>query len=641
MFRLGDDVCVDLLAGLAAAPGPVRVRDYTSIYPRECVSLDRLGMDIWRYGILPYCDLMVLLRINWLNQRLRRLLADPSFVVEYQSGCWYLQPRYCRCARNLFYLNLPALLDFSYDYRGQEGTHHTRPVKTMADTSLVLRHYGRTPEMLTQSFQRAGGNPPEREPLPVSRLDPTHSPLFCEGFTRMWIDNTLVPVPRVCTHPVEYRRSIHPGSFRPTRLETETTEEFEHRQFWRECHEVTSEMVRHQETGLDPRVVTPVAQLEHGFQEPEEDLLQRWLTHCSEHGLDPYDPLVDDEECRGFRSIRWARLKMFESSVGGSSYPLELCLHRSDLTGTASRLGVDYIDRLFVHVGRYRGADLEWNTMDHSGVLYAMGVRYENEPEDVVPWILSTQAILHSVYAHMWLDALSQWGRVLYAHLYSLAVEIEEDLGYDAFQRRWRYLLSLCYAGTPTMRPPGGQYITETMRQRDQAAIHIVCNNHYMEENRYLQSFVEREDRVRDGRYMTQLVDQFVNPNTNHRTESQRIHDAYRLMRLAEYVTDFAEFVAPRIDERTRLTRRRAFEIYLRALVPLMMFCPGWKRCYHWKPSRTHEQTSWYIPHINLQHNHRFQRYLDYCNRRTLYYHPDPSLLLNNEVQDATQGWRG
>ncbi len=206
-----------LVDHLNACPGRLRVRNYDSIYKREHVSLDRLGMDVWRYGILLYCDLPALLRVNWLTRRHRQLLADPSFIVEYQEGCWYLLPRYCRCERNLFYLNLPSLLDFSHDYRGQEDSHTTRVVKTLQDATLVLRHFGRTPDMLVQSFQRAGGSPPLREPLRVGYLDPTKSPLFCDGFTSMWIDNTIVPVPRMCNHPVEFRRAIHPGSFRPTR----------------------------------------------------------------------------------------------------------------------------------------------------------------------------------------------------------------------------------------------------------------------------------------------------------------------------------------------------------------------------------------------------------------------------------------
>lgn len=629
-----------LVDHLGATPAPARPGVVHSIYPRDLVSLDRLGLDIWRYGILVYCDLMVLLRVYWLNRRLRRLLSDPEFIVEYQEGCWFLQPRYCRCARNIFYVNVQKLLDFTRDWQGEDGTYHTRPARTLADASIVLRHFGRTPDMLVQSLQRSGGSggPPLREPLPVTRLDPNHNPHFCDGFLQLWVEDTMVPVPRICSHPVEFRRCIQPSSFRPTRMETETLLEFEQRQFWREFHPVTDEMIRCVQKGEDPRTVTPPEQLKHGFQPPEVDLLQQWFDHCAANGLDPYDPMVDDEDCRGFRSIRWARLKMFETSVGGSSYPLELCVHGADLRGTASRLGVDYIDRMYVNMGRYRGADPDWNTMEHHGVLYLMGIRYENEPEDFVPWVLNTQALLHSVYAHMWLDAMAQWTRFIQRHLHSLATEIEEDLGFDSLRRRWQYLRSLCYANPSVFVPL--QYSTPAQRARDQDAIHVVCNNHYLEENRFLSHLVDR-DGARDGNYMTHLVEQFTTPPSNTRTESQRVHDAYRLIRFAEYVTEFAEYVAPRVDDRTRSTRRRAFEIYLHALIPLILFCPGWKRTFHWKPSRTHEETHWYIPRIRLEHNHRYQHYLNYCNRRTLYYHPDPSLLLNNAAQDATQGWRG
>lgn len=614
------------------------------------VSLDILGLDVWRYHILLFCDLMSLLRVNWLNRRLRNLLNNAEFVVEYQSSCWYLQPRYCRCARNLFYLDLSRFLDFSFDYAGSPDSEQFPEVRTVQDVSRLLRRLGRTPDMLVQSFQRAG-NPPTREPLGVVPVDPRDNRLFVDGFTKMWIDTTILPMPRMIDHPVEQRRVQSATRTLNERLATETVAEFDRRMFWREFHEVTDDMVDQVAVGRDPMHPSseewPIPTVDHGFGPPEVDLLDEWMAHCREVGADPYDPQYDDDECRGFRCIRWARSKLFESAVGGTAYPLELCLHREDLTRTAARLGVDYLDRMYVHLNRYRGGGPEWNTVDHRGALYFMGVRYENAAEDFCPWALNTQALLHGVYAHTWLDSLGNWTHMLMAHLHMLATQVEEDLRFPGLQQRWQFLHSLCFAG-PSVMPHTGHY-TARERRRDQAAIHLIFDAHYLEANRYLSNLVDRGNlwtnegdvAQRSRHFLTSLLEQYDHPVPNHRSESQRVQDAYRLIRFAEYLTDFAEYVGPRVDDRTVVLRRRAFQIYLASFVSLVVFCPGWRRTYHWKPSRTHEQTHWHVPHVRPQDNHRYRRYLEYCNRRTLYYHADPSLLLNNEARDATQGWRG
>lgn len=637
---------LDIVAHLDTRPHSPHQKDFASIYSKDVVSLDVLGMDMWRFHILLYCDLMALLRLNWTNRRLRAILNTSEFVVEYQSSCWYLQPRYCRCPRNIFYLNVSEFMDFAFDYSGSPDSDVFREVRTMRDAVIVLRRLGRTPDMLVQSFQCA--NHTEREPLRVSTVVPQRSMYFTEGFTKMWVDDCIVPMPRMMDHPSDQRRIQHRLRTVNERQETETLAEYEHRVFWRDFHEVTDDMVYESELGRDPSAPGAVFGTDpphsHGYGEPEPDLLAEWMEYCRGVGADPYDPNHDDAECRGFRCIRWAREKMHDMGV---TYPLDLCLQREDLSRTAARLGVDYLDRMFVHVHRYNGGSADWNTMDHHGVLYLMGLRYEHEPEDFSVWAMNTQTALHSVYAHMWLDGVSHWTRMLMSHLHVVATQVEGDMRFAVFQERWKFLHSLCFAGPAMMakRP-----YSVRQRQRDQAAIHLVFSSQHIEENRYLGSLVdlgtewtnEGDVAQRSRHYLTSLLEQYNHPTPNHRTESQRVQDAYRLIRFAEYLTDFADYVAPRVDDRTASTRRRAFEIYLSAFVSLAMFCPGWKRTYHWKPSRTHELTSWHVPRVNSQqHNHRYNRYLNYCNRRTLYYHPDPSLLLNNQAQDATQGWRG
>ena len=630
------DSVVDIVSELGHCPGPISRRDFRSIYPRSQVTLDCLGLDVWRSHILLFCDLMALLRVNWLNRRLRKLLNSVAFVTEYQSNCWYLAPRYCQCDRNIFHLNLSGFLDFANDWRGDEKSNALAPVHDVRDMERVLRHFGRTPDMLVQSFQRAG-NPPTREPLSVKYLNPLTSPLFTDGFTKMWVDNCIVPVPRVMDHPVEHRRVVRSNVPLGCR-DTESIADYNHRLFWRDFHEVTDDMMYEWVMGRDVRTVTPPGQVQHGYQEPEEgDRLARWLAYCQEHGWDPYDPMIDNENCDGFRCIRWARDCMFETAVGGTgAYPLELCLHRDDLTHTAYRSGVDYIDRLFVPLRRYRGNDVEWNTIEHRGPMYITGIRYENAAEDFVPWALSTQALMHSTYTHMWLDGLGNWTRMVVEHVRHLARQIEEDMGYAALCRRWKFLQSLCFLG-PSIHPNQVLYSSED-RERDQAAIHLLYSRYYFEANRFMSTVVEHD--TFEGRYMTTLVEQYTQPTPLNRTESQRVYDARRLVGLLEYITDFGEYVCTRTDPRTRRTRRRAFELYLSALVPLILFSPGWKRIYHWKPSLTHFQTTWHIPRIDPRHNHRYQTLLDYCNRRTLYYHENPSLLLTKPDTECTKGWR-
>lgn len=637
LYMQMDDVSI--LDHLDTRPHAIQPRVAASSSTR---SFDELGMDVWRYGILLHCDLMALLRLSWVNRSLRTLLHTPEFVVEYQSVCWYLQPRYCCCARNIFYLDLTRFLDFAFDYGGLADSERWPLVNTVQDASMVLRRIGRTPDMLVQSLQRSG-NPPNQEPLRVEPIVPQDSKVFVDGFMKMWLNTCIIPMPRSMPHPVEQRRVKSNTLALAARQDTETLSEYEHRSFWRGFHEVTDEMVYNVELGR----VSNDRPLDHGFGTPEPDLLDDWMRHCEEVGANPYDPCYDDEECHGFRCVRWVRTKMHETSVGGTSYPLELCLHRDDLTRSASRLGVDYLDRMYVQINRYQGGGPEWNTIDHRGILNFMGLRYENVGEDFVPWVLNTTALLHGAYAHMWLDGLGQWTRTLMAHLHIVATQTEDDMRFAGLQQRWRFLHSLCFAGPSVMSHT--QYYTERTRERDQAAIHLVFNAQYIEQNRYISSLVDHGDlwtndedtAQRSRHFLTSLLEQYDHPLPNHRTESQRVQDAYRLIQFAEYLTDFAEYVGARVDDRTVVTRRRAFNIFLSSFMSLVMFCPGWKRIYHWKPSRTAEQTHWHLPRINLQHNHRFQRYLQYSNRRTLYYHLNPALLLNNTAQDATQGWRG
>jgi len=643
-YLMHEEVPLSILDFLDHRPEPKNlwVGDYESIYPRHRVSLDHLGIDVWRFHILLFCDLVSLLRMNWLNQRIRKLLNTHEFVVEYQTSCWYLQPRYCRCSRNVFYIDLPRFLDFAHDYAGIEGSADFPEIHNVQDASLFLRKIGRTPDMLTQSLQRSG-LPPTRPPLRVTNLIPQTSKAFKDGFTKMWTDSCIVPMPRCMSRPVEQRR-ITPLALSRERLATETLAEFEYRSFWREFHEVTDDMVDAVVEGREPTNV-PV---DDGYGPVDVDLLEEWFTHCKSVGANPYDPCYDDELCRGFRCVRWARQKMYDSALGGTSYPMHLCLHREDLTRAASRLGTDYIDRMYVHLNRYRGGEPDWNVLDLRGVLYFMGVRYEHADEDFSVWALHTQAMLHGVYAHMWLDAIGNWTRLLLQHLSHTATQIEDDMPFSALQRRWKFLHSLCFAG-PSILPSTRTY-DRVERDRDQKAIHTIFNGYHLEENRFLSSIVDTGDlwtnegdlAHRSRHYLSSLLEQYTNPVPNHRTETQRVHDAQRLIKFAEYLTDFAEYVAsPRVDERTNVTRRRCLQIYLASYMSLVMFSPAWKRTYHWKPSRTNEQTHWHIPHLNLQHNHRYVRYLNYCNARTLFYHPNPYDLLSNVDGDATTGWRG
>lgn len=654
---------LSILDYLDHRPSPPRPRCFDAIPTTDQYKgLSVLGMDVWRYHLLLFCDLSSLLRISWLNSSLRRLLHDSAFVVEYQDACWFLEDRICRCPRNIFYLNVREVLDFTYEYTGktrrqrrnretEREEENQETIDSIQDAVLLLRRMGRTPDMLTQSFQRSG-QPPTRSPLPVKRLDPQRSPLFGEGLASTWVDECIIPVPRSMTQPVDQRRLDSVGLHLTTReqLTTESVEEFSHRTFWRGFHEITDAMLYEAECGRDPMgaCLRDDQRTSHGYGPVRPDLLDEWKEHCVAVGRDPYDPLYDDDECRGFRCIRWVRERMFDSAVGGTCYPLELCLSSQRLSGTAARLGVDYLDRMYIHLHRYTGGSPDWTTMEHRGPLYLMGVRYEHASEDFCGWVLNTMALMHSVYGHMWLDGMVQWNRMVMSHLHHLAEAIEEDMPFLFLQARWRFLHTLCFGG-PSMAAPRQPY-TERQRRRDQEAIHLIFNNHHLAENRYLSNLVQSGDTwtnvgdvaQRSRHYMTSLLEQHDRPPNSHRTESERIHDATRLIRFAEYMTDFAEFVAPRVDDRTLTTRRRTLRLFLSSYVSMVMFSPGWKRVYHWKPSRTHEETHWHVPRINPRHNHRFNRYQEYCNRRTLFYHPDPSLLLhNNPTGDATYGWRG
>ena len=98
-----------------------------------------LDYNTWRYIVLPYCDLGSLLRVAWTCTTLRNIVQHPSFVVEWQTQCWYLY-RDCCCDRNQFYQQVTPWCPFVYDY--------TPPMDNQWEARLFLRHHGRGASML-------------------------------------------------------------------------------------------------------------------------------------------------------------------------------------------------------------------------------------------------------------------------------------------------------------------------------------------------------------------------------------------------------------------------------------------------------------------------------------------------------------
>lgn len=564
-----------------------------------------ISKEVWRYQIIPYCDLLSLIRLSWTNRVLWYLLNTPEMVVEWQTQCHYLF-RECKCPRNLFYLQPQLLCDFTYDVALELGSQW--------ESDQRLTHLGRSVlQMLNATHNIQGWTE-------VPHLDPMYAnkAQFTAGLFQSYMEDMLIPAPRMLFVGVEHSR-IHPQNH--TRCVGETEDAFKRRQFWRSFHEITDDRPTTNDSGfiLSARI----------------DLVDAYVHKCEEDesARDPYDP-ADDPDCDGHHAAQWARRCMYETPVGMQAYPLELCLRREQLMGNQVRqFGVDYIDRLFLPIRRY---SRDQALLDHRGPVYFSGIRYENERGDFVNWAMSTYTLQNAIYSHLWLDSSNRFIDTLQSHVIQISREIEDDMPIQRLITRWNYLE---HSTTCPRRQTGGNCGTHVHDssleglKRDKEARALLRHPGYEVYNHLIQNAVRdgyQWDHPFNQEYLVALIP--GGAYTYQRTETQICSDIHNLLELTSYVTEFSKTVAPRVGIETTRMREATLRIYLRAGFSLLAFAPTWRRTHSWRPSLTKYTQSLSIPVIDVTKNHRMQRYLKFLNRRTLYYHHAHEMVLHPDA---------
>lgn len=601
-----------------------------------------LGYEMWRYSILPYCDLSTLLRLVWTNMMLRRVINDPDFIVEWQTSCWFMY-RECLCKRNIFYLHIPEFCSYAYDY--------SPTLDSQWEARIRLRDMGRSPYMHlmahgldriplkhgTSSFVR------QKYCDPVKERDEFHHGVF-----QVWIENLIVPLPRMVGVHVE--DTLLPPCNEP-RGDTESEQEYEKRRYWRNFHDV-NEAVELQRTtgqvlpsGFIPFVYRDVSipgilRMVSSERNANADALDQYIKQAERDGRNPYDPM-DDPECEGHSVCQWARNRMYTSLLGNMGYPLELCLRKDELDPPyAQRNGVDYIERLFIPVQKIHP---HATMMDHRGVVYFNPVRYTNEQGDAVNWILGTWACMNAVYIHVWFDTMYQMLEMLCRHATNLAHEIEEDTRREALMERWVRLghLNEC---AQCQEPNAYYHRTGEDGERDQKALHFVRNGVYNGYFHRLACTIHRWRQLQNEtpglvnnsvqHWLVGLIPTNVTVRSIHRNESQLVRDLDTLLEVTSFITEFGECLGARASHDTIRSRRKTLNIYLASGFSLLAFSPTWCREPSWKPSLTHEWGPMGMPTSSATNNHRFVRYLDFLNRRALFYNTDSSLARHAKHED-------
>lgn len=571
-----------------------------------------VGMDLWRYHILGFCDLGSLIRLAWTCSQLRTMLNEPSFVVEWQTSCWYLY-RDCLCGRNQFYLQVTPWCSFTYDY--------TPKMDSQWEARQFLRATGRSPTML-QALR------PQQSIRVPSLSDPRKDPeRFHEGVMSTWIDTILLPVPRMVNVPVE-DTVVQPMT--QPRQPYESTEDFQERQYWRNVHDVEKAVLMQQDRERPRRLPTGFSPF--GAQHPQERQLFRdfgadavacYIRNCEAEGRDPYDPL-DDPNLEGHEAVQWARRRMYESPLGNQAYPFELCLRRTDMEPPYAHLhGVDYLERMFLSLYTIQPTQ---SMTDHRGVVYWTGVRYTNEPGDFVNWALAQWATENAVYIHLWYDVCFQFLEMTMRWIRQLALELQDDTSPNTLRQRWLNLEHCLHCRLCREMPQAHQG-----KSVDPAALQFLCRADYAPYFHRLRHAIV-DDRT-ERRFLETLIPTHMCHRTAHRSEAQLIHDLDETLELLSFITDVGQHLCAPVGPSVSTMRCRTRSIYLGAGVSLVAFCPTWCPQYSWKPSRTDQMDPLGIPRADVTHNHRFRHYLDFMNRRTMYYQSDNETMMQMHAQ--------
>lgn len=587
-----------------------------------------ITQDIWRHRILYYCDLVTLIRLAMTNRFLRSVMNQPQFVVQWQDQCWYLY-RDCKCDRNLFYLDTQQYCDFLW-----EEASNPEITRSMMAVDYHLRDHGRSVAMLMQT-------PPYRGLERMPALYPQDRREYALGICSVYLDELIVPMPRMLPVPVEYAAANQQGAEQMTqyyqRLHPEiwgvgldlpvnqagvfeSEEAFHYRCFWRDVHPIPYYLPHHGSTtvcGSVPPSSWP--------EVLEPDVLQQYVVSRRAQQRDPYDP-NDDDDCEGHRAMQWVRHKLYETGVGNQQYPHDLCLHKDELCPRMAQLrGVDYLERLYVSLHRWDHASSI--IYDHRGVVYTHTVRYNNEKGDFVPWALNTLALQHSMYMRLWAETMQRFVSQCGNFARNVAMQVEEAIPAHRMLCRLRELAHVVVDGPI----PANDWL-EAMTDIHRKLFLTQARHHSLLQlmQRRLEAF-EYQGMMSGAmlRYLSDLVPN-IRPEDIHAVMAnqtapfpQLIMDVYRTMDVMAFVVDFSLFMGPLEHKTTVGFRRTSMRIYLQWGLSLLMFNPVWKTDYDVKPSRAHILGPIRVPRVDLSHNHRFQEYMEFLNHRILYHKPE------------------
>lgn len=608
---------------------------------------DAMSPPVLRYHWLVYCNLDTLLRLNHVNRSLRAVLNDPSFVSEWLTLCWFTEIRHCRCDREQFLVDLLRWCPFVWDYRGGDRIRVPRTASevgnpdgcmNLREMQLILRHLGRSLPMLLQSLSRPLSVPTVRYPYETPHGD------FCPGMHEDLFDGLMIPLPRMVHVPVECTR-IQRNAFDPDA-------------FWGGFHEVTDEMledaydIKTAKQELPPRYGS-VPALSSSFDASDYvDQVEAYIEQCRDTDQDPHDPNEDTERMDGYRAEQWARHLLYESAVGLQTFPLNLCVHREDLRGMAYRNGPNYLERRFVSAMAYEGHRGESELLGLHGAGLFYNIRYDNERGDFHTWCLSTMATLQATYHHLWHDYARRWLHNLRVYVLGLSQEIQQDLPIGQLCPRWRRLMQQWFVHHPDQPANIGRPVplptlvsvalghaesppslTACQRDRDRHALRFLMDQEYRTEflvvQRNVESWLHRPFPMASPFNEPYLRDIIPNPtwDSGLYPESALLTDAEHLLRVSEFLLEFAHWVGPRVDPGTRSLRRRMHRLYLNSAVSLFVWAPHWHRLFsdgyrHGDVEQPHVPLR--LMRLNPQNNHRYWHYLDFLNRRALFHHPDP-----------------
>lgn len=608
------------------------------------VSSRMVPLDVWMFGVIPYADLSSLLQLSFTCRGLHHHLNDPQTIQQYLCGAWFIKQPHCSCARNQHRLDLTKICEFYWD---RMGVHSAR------DLEVAIRSVGRGVDMYNDP-RRSRPIRPRVDPDPVAagtRHGPRRAQPFTKGVLTTYFEGLIVPVPRLLSVPVEAQRmgSVGYRTWKRVQDPDESVTEYQNRVYWRGCHNVDR-------TDSDRTT---------GFEEgPYVDPVKDYIQSCVLEGdRNPVDPSQDDENQSGCRAEQWARYQNHRGPVGVQSYPLEICISRTEIRGNTARRGLSDIDMLFLPAQRAstQGEETNAQMMMHTGLVYLHPVRYVNETGDFVPWCLSTIAVLRGVRQYMWYDAILYIIRRLNEFSLLVSTEVQNDLSMPQLMLRWEFLQRTqvrmeaqwppegYVTATTVPRPPSrpslelappsathAEELVALQKARNDRAGRLLRCPLYVSFNRHIQQkILEYEQNLnvgstysfRDGYLISMVPSLYDHPPTPH-TELGLMQQLHRMAWLADYVVEFAGSIGPRVDHLSDFRRNRTLSAYLGVAASLLMFAPGYTDRPHWCPRTAHLDAGSIVPRLDLTQNHRFRYYRDFVSARQHFFDP-PAPLYN------------